>query len=257
MSPTRNSESSYALRRLRRQKPKQAHRQARLQAAFTLIELLVVVSIISLLVSILLPALGRARLQAKNVVCMSNTRQMGLAVTMYLMENADRLPSSSCCSSDPEDYWLRVLTNYTKEKLLMRCPADKSNNFIDWDVEPLEIAEDARWSSFACNALLDVHDAMYSGKYNRVTNIKQPRYCIYVCESPQEWTSADHLHPETWGSLDNVKSQVDYNRHIDAANYLFLDAHVGNLKIEETWDYPTINYWLPESAPSWPGWAKQ
>lgn len=59
---------------------------------FTLIELLVVVSIIALLVSILLPALGRAREHAKQVVCSSNLRQIGVATSTYTGEYEGSLP---------------------------------------------------------------------------------------------------------------------------------------------------------------------
>lgn len=54
---------------------------------FTLIELLVVISIIALLVGILLPTLSAARQQARAVVCLGNTRQIGTAGFMYAQEH--------------------------------------------------------------------------------------------------------------------------------------------------------------------------
>lgn len=55
--------------------------------AFTLIELLVVVAIIAVLVALLLPALGRARQQAKIVVCAANLHQVGVALVSYMTED--------------------------------------------------------------------------------------------------------------------------------------------------------------------------
>ena len=60
--------------------------------AFTLIELLVVITVIALLVSILMPALGKAKESARKVVCMSNGKQMGIAVQMFTSESNGMLP---------------------------------------------------------------------------------------------------------------------------------------------------------------------
>jgi prepilin-type N-terminal cleavage/methylation domain-containing protein len=58
---------------------------------FTLIELLVVIAIISVLAAILFPAFASAREKARQIACMSNVRQMGLAVMQYAQDNDDGL----------------------------------------------------------------------------------------------------------------------------------------------------------------------
>jgi len=67
---------------------------------FTLIELLVVITIISILAAILLPTLMKARAQANRIHCMSNLRQIFLALYMYAGENNDLLPPGH-----PNNYW--------------------------------------------------------------------------------------------------------------------------------------------------------
>ncbi|MFI4910194.1 MAG: type II secretion system protein [Sedimentisphaeraceae bacterium JB056] len=61
---------------------------------FTLIELLVVISIIALLMAIMMPALGKAKDQAKVVLCGSNQHQILVALSTYTADNSNKMPPS-------------------------------------------------------------------------------------------------------------------------------------------------------------------
>src|SRR5690349_1198472 len=62
--------------------------------AFTLIELLVVIAIIAILAAILFPVFAQAREKARTAGCLSNEKQIGVALQMYLQDNDEHMPTT-------------------------------------------------------------------------------------------------------------------------------------------------------------------
>ncbi len=227
---------------------------------FTLVELLVVISIIALLISILLPSLRNAREQGKQVMCMNNMRQMGVAMLSYAMENLEHIPSSSCPLAEmdienPEDYyWLSILQKHSGQPLIARCQNDKTRKpFLDWAKPPeRETWTRYRWSSYAINSCLGPLQSELA--VSRLNQIKAPAAVIYLGEirSGDSYDYADHIHSDSWEGLEDPKQSVAWYRHLNKSNYLFADSHVEPMGWQKTWEFPKVNRWWPKHAPGWP-----
>jgi prepilin-type N-terminal cleavage/methylation domain-containing protein/prepilin-type processing-associated H-X9-DG protein len=93
---------------------------------FTLTELLTVVGLITLLVSLLLPVVSKVRAAASNTNCLSNLRQMGVAWTMYCVDNQGRLPHymwlTPSSNASWYGYWPGILAKNGVSDELLLCP---------------------------------------------------------------------------------------------------------------------------------------
>ena len=96
---------------------------AGVRCGFTLVELLVVISIVAVLVALLLPSLGKAREQARQVVCMSNERQIGIAMKMYAYSNDGRFVPHDHTRTDVQ--WPELLLSYHDNIEVYICPTIK------------------------------------------------------------------------------------------------------------------------------------
>jgi len=101
--------------------------------AFTLIELLVVIAIIAILAAILFPVFAQAREKARQIACLSNLRQIGIGLSMYVQDNDERYPgalqtaapiNAGTDAREPIDQQLAL---YIKNDNLWFCPSDHAN----------------------------------------------------------------------------------------------------------------------------------
>jgi prepilin-type N-terminal cleavage/methylation domain-containing protein len=97
----------------------------RRKGGFTLIELLVVIAIIAILAAILYPVFAQARERARTTVCVSNLRQMGFAMGLYLGDYDEQFPFAGrdWPQTSLVDVW-RGLDPYLKSRELLLCRSD-------------------------------------------------------------------------------------------------------------------------------------
>jgi prepilin-type N-terminal cleavage/methylation domain-containing protein len=90
--------------------------------AFTLIELLVVIAIIAILSAILFPVFAQAKLAGKKTVNVSNLRQIGIAVTLYVTDNDGYPMMSSPSGTVPRTRWPDYIYPYVKNEPIFNSP---------------------------------------------------------------------------------------------------------------------------------------
>ena len=116
--------------------------------AFTLIELLVVIAIIAILAALLFPVFARAKAAAKQSGCVSNLKQIGSSIALYMGDYDDIFPAAVDASdkykpeiwSHEPDFMARIpymptiwdaLNPYIKSKEVFKCPADTGTEVLD------------------------------------------------------------------------------------------------------------------------------
>jgi prepilin-type N-terminal cleavage/methylation domain-containing protein/prepilin-type processing-associated H-X9-DG protein len=124
---------------------------------FTLIELLVVIAIITVLAAMLLPVFAQAREKARQIVCMSNQKQLGMAIQMYTEDYSERLPLAAYLTGDYSFVtWHNLTDPYAHSKQIWYCPSSLVGRTDASGAETTHFGYNARYLT---DILLDFQNA--------------------------------------------------------------------------------------------------
>ena len=233
---------------------------------FTLIELLVVIAIIAILASMLLPSLSKAKAVAQGARCLSNTRQMGIALTVYVDDHEDRIPdrwwiqgpyqNSAGLSCGGE--WQRTpaiqLHPYLNNPMIWVCPTKKRG--VTYATEPGSFDPSyTGFLSYGFNYL-----GVFNGDFGqdpralrKITGIQRPTETVAITEvggssDPQDiggvgnaqadaaWMDgfwARNSYPRKQDAIvgaTNHRFQSQHGKHNQRVNVVYLDGHSAGTK---------------------------
>jgi len=261
---------------------------------FTLIELLVVIAIIALLLSIGMPSLRKAKDAAANVLCKSNTRQLGTIWRMYGDENMGKYPHWKTSSGDwHRGAWIQSLNRYMNEdrQKVLLCPKASQPNpeagygstryaFVMGDspaTTPASALGDPEMCSYGMNCWAgstsgqtgSVQGRSSSLYWQTFTQTRSPSQVPLMLDcawrgggphtgGPRRFAAPDE--PDQWQGVDNEMAHFVIPRHPRGRiNGVFADMHVEDVPMKGLWGLKWHRDYNIGTSPSngWPDWMEQ
>jgi prepilin-type N-terminal cleavage/methylation domain-containing protein/prepilin-type processing-associated H-X9-DG protein len=232
----------------------------RRRRGFTLIELLVVIAIIAILAAILFPVFAQARDKARSTACLSNMKQIGNALMMYMQDYDEKTTWFWNAQVDKKNYlggyWYQCLMPYTKSLQVFMCPSvtgrgpakDKYDVHCSPDLKPYPNLNRCGYGYNVGNVGYGGGDPYFqpSGDTKALAAITEPARTLYIADSafspaadqnagwqdikcpilPHKKKLASQLDvyvkgPQ-YGGPDNANIS---RRHVGGANGVFMDGH--------------------------------
>jgi len=208
------------------------------KSGFTLIELLVVIAIIAILAAMLLPALSNAKAKAVQTQCLSNLKQLNLAMVLYCGDNRDRTPGRESVSdkgiwwfSGHKDVWWwykeldKVYAGVTgtipSNHMVFQCPKDRGWKDYGFPI-PHHDNPVLDYGSYVYNGCDNVGSAANTLLDINLSNVKHPTRTWMMSEWPIHWSYS-------WHKSRTGNKDISYK---DAfVNVSMVDGHAQYIKI--------------------------
>lgn len=256
---------------------------------FTLIELLVVIAVIAVLMGVLMPALNKARMQARGVACQSNLRQWSLIFSMYLDDNNGKFYSGlleGVQRAGLGEWWRESMRPLTKKKEMWLCPtarknrtggdldmfASPTNKYEAWRAPADQGGDEGSYlpNGWLCNPPKSMNTLWGRGpKDNYWRRLPPGGMASQIPVFSEGW------HVDAWpretdeppqfedkmpplGPNNNEMQRICVNRHGGAQNSLFADWSARRVKLKELWYLKWHrNYDVTAPSPKWPDWLEK
>jgi len=223
------------------------------RSGFTLIELLVVIAIIAILAAMLLPALSKAKQKAQSTACLSNQRQIGLAMMTFANDNEDCIPKAfawpnysgdgAAYLAQPgknrygwvNDMWVWALVNNNQMPLeVFVCPLQPKQTSGTNNGNPFMCyMANQQTSPLGVEFLRDERASFLT----KISQFSQQSQTIIVSEARFSQLNAglwNYMYCNTWGDY-GIRSAAGLQKvHGGTANYIFADGHAERLKADRT-----------------------
>lgn len=224
---------------------RQAGSPPRTPHGFTLVEMLVVIAIIAILAALLMPSLTKAVEMGRVASCANNLKQTSIALTLYVDDNANWIPSSwTWWRKDVPAAWFGAplfgvtgLGLYADPLLFSACPSYTATSEVYYGLNEVIGAGgfgQANWPPKKAST--------------RLNQIKNPSYTITFIDGylvKDSWSARPLLTP--WGGVYATERRYGSERHEELPNLIHADGHVtrrGWIELDITsWTVPSNKLW--------------
>jgi len=217
---------------------------------FTLVELLVTIAVIAILAGMLLPALNSVREKARELSCMNNQKQLGLAMAQYTSAHNDWLVP--VWNGEGSEYsvdikyrmWIGMLCGYNENTpnsvaafaasglygVAWGCSSPRRIGQFSCPSDPKLLLWASNITNYHLNAYL--HGGAINsfgekaGNSRKITQVSMPSQSVSLAEGIKG--SEIFLFGEDYSGSGSPRT-INYTRHASKANFLFIDGHVTSL----------------------------